>query len=55
MVDARIPRAWRDCVPLVCSPQDILWVVGWRIGHRARVTPSTRTVLRLEFEARREA
>ena len=50
MVDAKIPRPWRDRVPLVCSPQQILWVVGWRIDHRARVTPSTKRVLCLEFE-----
>lgn len=50
MVDAKIPRPWRDRVPLVCSRQHILWVVGWRIDHRARVTPSTKRVLYLEFE-----
>jgi tRNA(Ile)-lysidine synthase len=50
MVDARIPRAWRDRVPLVCSPQHIIWVVGCRIDHRARVTPLTKRVLCLEFE-----
>ncbi len=50
MVDARIPRDLRDGVPLVCSPQHIIWVVGWRIDHRARVTPSTKRVLCLEFE-----
>ena len=50
MVDAKIPRAWRDDVPLVCSPQHILWVVGWRLDHRARVTASTKGVLCLDFE-----
>ncbi|MFQ5925511.1 MAG: tRNA lysidine(34) synthetase TilS [Dehalococcoidia bacterium] len=50
MVDAKIPRAWRDCVPLVCSPEGILWVVGWRIGERARVRDSTKQLLSLEFE-----
>ncbi len=50
MVDAKISRSRRDNVPLVCSPQHILWVVGWRIDHRARVTPSTRHVLCLEFD-----
>jgi len=50
MVDAKIPREWRDCVPLVCSPEQILWVVGWRIDDRAKVTNSTKQVLRLEFE-----
>ncbi|MBI4336200.1 MAG: tRNA lysidine(34) synthetase TilS [Chloroflexi bacterium] len=50
MVDARIPRAWRDRVPLVVSPEGIAWVVGWRIAHWARVTEATRHVLRLEFQ-----
>jgi tRNA(Ile)-lysidine synthase len=50
MVDAKIPSAWRDHVPLVCAPQHIIWVVGWRIDHRARVMPSTKCVLCLEFE-----
>ncbi|MDY6918564.1 MAG: tRNA lysidine(34) synthetase TilS [Chloroflexota bacterium] len=50
MVDAKIPRAWRDRVPLVCSKEGIVWVVGWRIAHHARVTDSTRRVLHLEFE-----
>jgi len=50
MVDARIPRSWRSRVPLVCSAERILWVVGWRIDDRVKVTEATRKVLRLEFE-----
>ncbi|MEE8442226.1 MAG: tRNA lysidine(34) synthetase TilS, partial [Dehalococcoidia bacterium] len=36
MIDARIPRAWRDGVPLVVGKRGIAWVVGWRIAHWAR-------------------
>jgi len=50
MVDAKIARSWRDCVPLVCSESGILWVVGWRIADQVKVTDSTKRVLRLEFE-----
>lgn len=50
MIDAKIPRAWRQRVPIVCSPQYILWVVGWRIDDRVKVTENTRQVLCLEFE-----
>jgi tRNA(Ile)-lysidine synthase len=50
MIDARIPRAWRQRVPVVCSPRHILWVVGWRIDDRVKVTAGTREVLRLRFE-----
>ena len=49
MVDARIPRAWRQHIPLVCSPQHILWVVGCRIDDRVKVTEASRELLRLEF------
>jgi tRNA(Ile)-lysidine synthase len=50
MVDSRIPGSWRDRVPLVCSPEQILWVVGWRIDDRAKVTENTKQVLCLKFE-----
>ena len=49
MVDAKIPRSWRGHIPIVCSPQQIIWVVGWRIDDRAKVTEATKEVLRLEF------
>ena len=49
LVDQRVPRSWRDQVPLVVSPKGIAWVVGWRIAHWARITPQTRRALRLEF------
>jgi tRNA(Ile)-lysidine synthase len=50
MVDARIPRHWRDNVPLVCSSEGILWVVGWRIADWVKVTDRTKRTLLLEFE-----
>ncbi|MFC1992639.1 tRNA lysidine(34) synthetase TilS [Chloroflexota bacterium] len=49
MIDAKIPGAWRKRIPLVCSHSHILWVVGWRIEDRAKVTDTTQKVLRLEF------
>lgn len=49
MVDSAIPRSWRDSVPIVCSPGQIIWVAGWRIDDRVKVTTGTEGVLRLEF------
>ena len=49
MIDARIPAAWRQWIPIVCSPQHILWVVGWRIDERVRVSAATEQILRLKF------
>lgn len=53
MIDARIPRSWRERIPIVCSPQHILWVVGWRIDDRVKVTEDTKKVLCLRFEQNR--
>jgi tRNA(Ile)-lysidine synthase len=50
MIDAKIPQAWRRRIPLVCSPHHILWVVGWRIDDRVKVTPRTKQILCLKFE-----
>ncbi|MBA7661992.1 tRNA(Ile)-lysidine synthase [subsurface metagenome] len=50
MIDAKIPSAWRQRIPLVCAPQHILWVVGWRIDERVKVTDTTKQILRLKFK-----
>lgn len=52
MVDARVPEPWRDRTPLVCSPQHILWVVGWRISEVAKITEATTNILKIEFRRR---
>jgi len=52
MIDARIPQTWRSHVPIVCSPERILWVVGYRIDESAKITASTKKVLRLKFVRR---
>jgi len=49
MIDSKIPGAWRGRIPIVCSPQHILWVVGWRIDDRVKVSESTKRILCLEF------
>ncbi len=49
LVDTKVPRSWRDRVPLVVSPTQIIWVVGYRIDDRLKVTERTKRVLRLRF------
>jgi len=50
MIDAKIPQTWRQRIPIICSPEHILWVVGWRIDDRVKVTDNTKQILCLEFE-----
>ena len=39
--DARIPRHWRERIPLVVTPRGIAWIVGSRIAEWAAVRPET--------------
>jgi len=50
MIAQKVPRHWRRHVPLVVSPQQIAWLVGQRLDDRAKVTASTRRILRLQFK-----
>ncbi len=52
MVDARIPRSWRDRVPLVVSPKGVAWVMGWRMADWARAEDRDSAILRLDFTPR---
>jgi tRNA(Ile)-lysidine synthase len=50
MVDARIPRWWRDRVPVISSSQHIIWVAGWRIDDRVSIADTSKNILSLEFK-----
>ncbi len=49
MIEARIPRAARDRVPLLVSERGILWVVGFRAGELAAPGPQTARFLCLRL------
>jgi tRNA(Ile)-lysidine synthase len=49
LIDAKVPRAVRDHLPLVVTSAGIAWVAGVRPAEWAKVTPTTRAILRLEL------
>lgn len=49
LINARIPRQWRDSLPLLVAGESVLWVVGVRLSELALVRPGTIAVLRLEL------
>ncbi len=50
LTDDAVPVQERNSVPVVCSGSTIAWVVGHRMAHEFRVTPSTQQYARLYYE-----
>jgi len=50
MIDKKIPQAHRGNIPLICSPEGIIWVASYRTDERFKVTSATTQVLRLIFQ-----
>lgn len=53
-IDAKVPTSWRPHIPIVVNPRQIVWVAGCRLDDRVKVSPETGSILRLEFERRRD-
>jgi len=48
-VDEKIPKAERDKTPLLCSGQEVLWVVGYRINEKYKATGATTEIVCVEY------
>lgn len=44
-VDEKVPKYLRDSIPILTCGNDIVWVVGYRIDERFKVTENTRVQL----------
>lgn len=49
MTDRKIPRRERD-VPLLCSGNEVLWMPGYTIAERMKITPQSERILHIFFE-----
>ena len=50
LIDARVPRLWRDRIPVVTAGSNIIWLGGYRIDERFKVTADTKEVLKIQLE-----
>ncbi|NMB33172.1 MAG: tRNA lysidine(34) synthetase TilS [Clostridium sp.] len=48
-IDNKIPRQTRDSIPLISKGREIVWIIGYKISDKFKVTENTKTVLRLSF------
>jgi tRNA(Ile)-lysidine synthase len=49
LTNAKLPRPWRDYLPLLTAGERILWVTGTRLSHAACVRPDSTHVVYLRF------
>ncbi len=50
MVNAKIPAAWRDHIPLLVANEQILWICGYRLADTAALRPTTGQVAYFKFQ-----
>jgi tRNA(Ile)-lysidine synthase len=50
LINRKVPRAWRDRVPLLAAGDEIVWVCGQRIGEGTVVRGESCRVAQLRFE-----
>lgn len=48
-INNRIPKEERDNIWLIAQGSHILWVIGYRMGHAARITEHTEQVLEIKI------
>lgn len=47
--DEKIPTEYKMRQLVVCDQEKILWIVGRRTDNRARISPTTQTILQCEI------
>lgn len=55
LTDRKVPSILRDEVPVVCDRQGIVWLVGWEIDERVKLTGKTRKVWTIGYRIVRTA
>lgn len=48
-IDEKIPKGKREQIPILEIDGEIAWIIGYRLGEKAKLKPSTKRVLILEY------
>jgi tRNA(Ile)-lysidine synthase len=50
LIDLKVSRPDKECVMVLESGNEIIWVVGYRISEKVKITPETERILRIDLE-----
>ncbi len=53
-IDNKVPREIREKVPIIAMNNEVVWIIGYKISDKFKVTENTKRVLRLEYKKRGE-
>lgn len=49
-IDLKIPLSQRDVIPLIVDKEKIVWVVGYRIDDRVKITDNTKNIVKIKIK-----
>src|SRR5690554_4079518 len=49
LIDEKVPIHKKEDIWLLCSGQKIIWVMGYRLDNRYKITPTTQRVLKIQL------
>ncbi|WIF95661.1 tRNA lysidine(34) synthetase TilS [Caminicella sporogenes] len=49
-IDKKVPKDYRDRIPIVCDEQGIIWVVGYRMSEKYKINSDTVKVIKLVYK-----
>jgi len=52
LIDMKVPRELRDDIPLVCTGNEVVWIIGYKISDKFKVTENTKSALKIEYSRR---
>lgn len=50
MIDKKIPQDKRDSTPILCDNSGIIWVIGYGLSDKYKITEETKSTLRINVE-----
>ena len=52
LTDRKVPKVFRDEIPLLCDRKGIVWLVGHEISDRVKIDVNTREVFTVGYQVR---